>query len=158
MHKMTAMARQYAPTQWLAITLAVTLTTQAAKPATAHAASVGASHHKVQSEEANTRAHTFTPPLPTVKHIRAAQWNFSAFVHFGPTTFLPHGVDNNCATNATTNVTAPIASVELFDPTAVSGLACTPPMHDCANSNDAPLPCMMQACGHLYLWPAPCGA
>ena len=62
----------------------------------------------------------FTPPLPTRKHLRAAQWNFSAFVHFGPTTFLPQGVDNNCFTNATTNVTAPIASVELFNPTGVS--------------------------------------
>jgi hypothetical protein len=157
MHKMTAMARQYAPTQWLAITLAVTLTTQAAKPATAHAASVGASNHKVPREEANTGAHTFTPPLPTVKHIRAAQWNFSAFVHFGPTTFLPHGVDNNCATNATTNVTSPIASVELFHPTAVSGLACTPPCMTVRTRMCTPA-LHDASFGHLYLWPAPCGA
>ena len=60
----------------------------------------------------------FEPPLPSPKHLKAHGWQFSAFVHFGPTTFLPNGKDDNCVTNSTTNITSPLASVEAFNPTA----------------------------------------
>ena len=67
----------------------------------------------------------FHAPLPSARQVRAFDWQFSAFVHFGPTTFLPHAKDNNCVTNTTTNVTEPIASVDAFDPQTSDGQPAT---------------------------------
>eukprot|EP00658_Telonema_sp_P-2_P030684 TRINITY_DN23132_c0_g2_i2.p1 TRINITY_DN23132_c0_g2~~TRINITY_DN23132_c0_g2_i2.p1 ORF type:complete len:527 (+),score=100.22 TRINITY_DN23132_c0_g2_i2:65-1645(+) len=58
----------------------------------------------------------FTPPRPSTRQLKSYDWLFSAFVHFGPTTFLPHSQDNNCATNSSTNITAPIAPASIFAP------------------------------------------
>ena len=119
-----AWACRRATSPFIAATLAFTATLL---PADAHAKSASVLHgHGVadtRGRDHNNQT-AFTPPLPTAKHLLAAhEWNFSAFVHFGPTTFLPHGADDNCFTNATTNVTAPIASAELFNPTGVSAHA-----------------------------------
>lgn len=55
----------------------------------------------------------YVPPLPTPRQIPLYKnWSFSAFFHFGITTFLPSSQDNNCNFNNT----SPLADISLFDP------------------------------------------
>eukprot|EP01013_Petalomonas_cantuscygni_P038087 TRINITY_DN69105_c0_g1_i1.p1 TRINITY_DN69105_c0_g1~~TRINITY_DN69105_c0_g1_i1.p1 ORF type:complete len:551 (-),score=91.17 TRINITY_DN69105_c0_g1_i1:277-1902(-) len=56
----------------------------------------------------------YVAPKPSPKQLRLMDWQWASFVHFGPTSFLPHNEDNNCVT--TNSSTHPLAPVSAFDP------------------------------------------